>query len=267
MFGNHFYHKKVRKCVAMFGTLFNNLYVIRLNSSGASTSQIKVPLSYGPKRKFIERINEQADLTTDSKVAIKLPRMSFEITNFSYDANRQLQKIANFNRATPIGDRNSRQKFFVPVPYDIGFELNIYSKNQDDGLQVVEQILPFFNPQYSLTMKPFPTDFPDIKEDIQIILEGLNLSDDYEGSLEQRRTIVYTMSFQMKVNFYGPTQRTDIIRKSISNVFNQGAGSLDSDLSIETITITPNPTNTFGLADSDFGFNESIVINFDSAST
>ena len=102
MFGNHFYHKKVRKCVAMFGSLFNNLYVIRLNSSGASTSQIKVPLSYGPKNKFIERINEQPDLTTGSKVAIKLPRMSFEITSFSYDANRQLQKIANFNRATSI---------------------------------------------------------------------------------------------------------------------------------------------------------------------
>ena len=114
-------------------------------------------------------------------------------------------------------------------------------------------------------MKPFPTDFPDFKEDIQIILEGLNLSDDYVVSLEQRRTIIYTMSFQMKVNFYGPTQRSDIIRKAISNVFNQGAGALDSDLSIETITITPNPSSVS--PDSDFGFNESIVLNFDSAST
>ena len=119
MFGNHFYHKKVRKCVAMFGTLFNNLYVIRLNSSGASTSQIKVPLSYGPKRKFIERINEQPDLTTSSKVAIKLPRMSFEITNFSYDANRQLQKIANFNRAT--------QSFSEVVSNEISSQLSLWN--------------------------------------------------------------------------------------------------------------------------------------------
>ena len=121
----------------MFGSLFNNLYVIRKNSSGASISQIKVPLSYGPKSKFLERIREQPNLTTDSKVAIKLPRMSFEISSFTYDPNRQLQKIANFNRATVIDNVNQREKFFVPVPYNIGFELSIYAKNQDDGLQIV----------------------------------------------------------------------------------------------------------------------------------
>tara|TARA_B100000519_G_C14254952_1_gene444533 strand:- start:100 stop:897 length:798 start_codon:yes stop_codon:yes gene_type:complete len=263
MFGEHFYHSKVRKCVAMFGSLFNNLYVIRKNSSGASISQVKVPLSYGPRNKFIERIREQPNLTTDSKVAIKLPRMSFEITSFTYDSNRQLQKIANFNRATVIDNVNQREKFFVPVPYNIGFELSIYAKNQDDGLQIVEQIIPFFNPQYSLTMKPFAAEFPDIKEDIQIILTGLNLQDSYEGSLEDRRTIVYGLSFDLKCNFYGPTSRTDIIRKSIANVFNQQGGLRDSDVSIETITITPTPTNVG--PDSDFGFNETITFNFDSA--
>ncbi len=247
----------------MFGSLFNNLYVIRKNSSGASISQIKVPLSYGPKSKFLERIREQPNLTTDSKVAIKLPRMSFEISSFTYDPNRQLQKIANFNRATVIDNVNQREKFFVPVPYNIGFELSIYSKNQDDGLQIVEQIIPFFNPQYSLTMKPFAAEFPDIKEDIQIILTGLNLQDSYEGSLEDRRTIVYSLSFDLKCNFYGPTSRTDIIRKSIANVFEQSGGLNDSDVSIETITITPTPSNVG--PDSDFGFNETIIFNFDSA--
>tara|TARA_Y100000004_G_scaffold62817_1_gene70367 strand:+ start:949 stop:1749 length:801 start_codon:yes stop_codon:yes gene_type:complete len=264
MFGDHFYHKKIRKSVAMFGSLFNNLYVIRLNSSGASTSQLKVPLSYGPKSKFLERIREQPDLTTDSKVAIKLPRMSFEITSISYDPSRQLSKIANFNRSSPItGDVSTRNKFFVPVPYNIGFSLAVYAKNQDDALQVVEQILPFFNPQYSLTMKPFPSDYPNIKEDIQIILEGLSFDDSYEGTVESRRTIIYTLTFLMKIQFYGPTNRSDIIRKAISNVYNQGAGLKDSDVAIETITVTPDPTNVS--PDSDFGFNETFVLNFDSA--
>lgn len=266
MFGSHFYHQKVRKCVAMFGALFNNIYVIRKNSSGASTSQLKVPLAYGSKNKFIERIKEMPDLVTDTKVAIKLPRMSFEISSFQYDGQRQLQKVANFNKASGIAnDVVQRKKFYVPVPYNIGFDLAMYAKNQDDALQIVEQIIPYFNPQYSLTMKPFPADFPDIKEDVQIILDNVQLSDDYEGALESRRTIVYTLSFTMKVNFYGPTSKGDIIRKSIANIYNKGAGALDSDVSIETITITPNPADVS--PDSDFGFNESIVFNYDSASS
>ena len=122
MFGTHFYHQKVRKCVALFGALFNNIYVLRKDSNGNVVSQVKVPLSYAPKRKFLERIRENPDLTTDTKVAVKLPRMSFEITSMAYDATRQLTKVSNF--ATLGTASTNRQKFYSPVPYNIAFQLN-----------------------------------------------------------------------------------------------------------------------------------------------
>ena len=181
MFGTHFYHQKLRKSVAVFGTLFSDLYVIRSNSSGQVISQVKVPLSYAPQRKFLDRIRSQPDLLEDSKVAVKLPRMSFEITTIAYDPARQLQKTNNFTQSgSGYGNRN---KFYSFVPYNVGFQLSIYAKNQDDALQIVEQILPYFNPQYVLTMKPF-ADYPDIKEDIPIALVGVDFADDYENALE-----------------------------------------------------------------------------------
>jgi len=263
MFGTHFYHQKVRKCVALFGALFNNIYVIRSNSSGQVTSQIKVPLSYAPKQKYLERIRENPDLDTDSKVAIKLPRMSFEILSFAYDNQRQLTKISNFNT---IGTSNTnRQKFYSPVPYTINFQLNVYAKSQDDALQIVEQIIPTFNPQYTLTIKPFATEYPGFKEDIPIVIQGLSFSDDYDASLEQRRTIIYTLDFEMKVSFYGPINTGEIIRNSIVDIYLQENGLADSDIKLERISVIPNPTSTIGLADSDFGFTTTIDLTYDSA--
>ena len=158
MFGTHFYHEKTKKAVAIFGRLFNNIYVLRKNSSGAVISQLKVPLSYAPKQKYLERIRENPDLTNDTKVAIKLPRMSFEITSIAYDNARQLAKSSAFkNEGTSV---STRQKFFTPVPYSINFQLNAYAKSQDDALQIVEQILPTFNPQYTITIKPFANQYP-----------------------------------------------------------------------------------------------------------
>ena len=263
MFGTHFYHQKVRKCVALFGALFNNIYVIRSNSSGQVTSQIKVPLSYAPKQKYLERIRENPDLDTDSKVAIKLPRMSFEILSFAYDNQRQLTKISNFNT---IGTSNTnRQKFYSPVPYTINFQLNVYAKSQDDALQIVEQIIPTFNPQYTLTIKPFATEYPGFKEDIPIVIQGLSFSDDYDASLEQRRTIIYTLDFEMKVSFYGPINTGEIIRNSIIDIYLQENGLADSDIKLERISVIPDPTSTIGLADSDFGFTTTIDLTYDSA--
>ena len=155
MFGGHFYHSKTKKAVALFGRLFNNIYVVRQNSSGAVISQLKVPLSYAPKQKYLERIRENPNLSEDQQVAIKLPRMSFEITSIAYDAQRQLAKVGNFTTTSSTGVVSNRQKFFTPVPYSINFQLNAYAKSQDDALQIVEQILPTFNPQYALTIKPF----------------------------------------------------------------------------------------------------------------
>lgn len=246
MFGTHFYHKKIRKAVAAFGTMFNNIYVIRHNSAGQSISQVKVPLSYAPKQKYLERIREQGDLDNDTKVALKLPRMSFEIVSFTYDQSRQLQKTNNFFQS---GTNTTRNRFYSFVPYSINFQLNIYAKSQDDALQMVEQILPFFNPQYTLTMKPFE-DFPDIKEDIPITAVGVNFADDYEGSLESRRIINYSIDFDMKINLYGPVAETGVITKAITNVYD-----IDGN-QIQRITGVPDPTTITG--DSDFGFNINI---------
>ena len=130
MFGTHFYHSKTKKAVALFGRLFNNIYVIRKNSSGAVISQLKVPLSYAPKQKYLERIRENPNLNEDTQVAIKLPRMSFEITSISYDAQRQLAKVGNFTTISSTGDTTKRQKFFNPVPYSINFQLNAYANHK-----------------------------------------------------------------------------------------------------------------------------------------
>lgn len=261
MFGTYFYHEKIRKSVALFGRLFNNIYVIRKNSSGGVLNQLKVPLSYAPRQKFLERIRENPELLGDTKVAIKLPRMSFEITSFTYDNTRQLTKLSNFVAAG--SSIQQRQKFYSPVPYNINFQLNIFAKNQDDALQIVEQILPTFNPQYTLTIKPFPSEYPDFKEDIPIIIQSLSFQDDYEGAMEQRRSIIYTIDFEMKVAFYGPVAEADIIRLSKAQIFLQDQGKgLDSDVLLETLTTTPNPTGVIGMPDSDFGFNTDISLAF-----
>tara|TARA_B100001175_G_C19394632_1_gene583189 strand:- start:104 stop:898 length:795 start_codon:yes stop_codon:yes gene_type:complete len=264
MFGTWFYHQRLRKSVAVFGTLFNNLFVLRKDGSGKVLSQVKVPLSYAPSRKYLERIRENPDLDTQTKVAIKLPRMSFEIISIQYDAGRQLQKTNTFQQS---GSTNAlRNKFYTFVPYNIGFQLNIYTKTQDDALQLVEQILPFFNPQYTITIKPFTT-FPNVKEDIPIALTGVDFQDDFEGALEQRRTIIYTLTFDMRINFYGPIAEAKVIRTAETNMFDINRGLRDSDMQVSKFRTRPNPFNVS--ADSDFGFNDSAdynyLFNFDSS--
>lgn len=260
MFGTWFYHKRVRTAVSVFGSLFNNIYILRQNSAGETISQVKVPLSYAPRRNFIERLSEMINgEEAERKVAIKLPRMSFEITAMNYDAQRQLPKTNMFTKS--IADDNTRKtKFYSAVPYNISFQLNIYAKSQDDALQVVEQILPYFSPQYSVTVKPF-SDHTDILEDVPIVLNGVSFQDDYEGPLEQRRTIIYSLDFEMKVSFYGPERKGEIIRQVNTNLFNQDAGLVDSDVFLSNIQITPSPSNVN--PDSDYGFN---IVYLDSAS-
>lgn len=263
----HFYHERIRKSVAMFGSLFNNIYVIRKNSSNQVISQARVPLSYAPSTSFLDRIRENADLVNDTKVAIKLPRMSFEITSFQYDSQRQLQKVNNLNKGTG----QTRNKIYTFTPYIIGFQLNVYAKTQDDALQIVEQIIPYFNPQYTLTIKPF-SDYSDIKEDVPITLNGLTYSDAYEGSLDNRRIIQYTLDFTMLANFYGPLTETAIIKKSIVDFYttsslrdSDGTGiytTIDSDGAFayfspsSRITVEPNPLDAS--PDSDYGFTTNI---------
>jgi len=262
MFGTYFYHQRIRKSVAVFGSLFNNLYVTRQNSSGATISQVKVPLSYAPKRNFLERIRDSLDgEAAERQVAIKLPRMSFEIINITYDSTRQLSKINNFNLSSATGN-GFRSKFYAPVPYNVNFQLNIYAKSHDDALQVVEQIIPYFNPQYTLTIKPIEG-FDTIKEDSQVILQAVSFTDDYEGSVEQRRSIIYTLDFEMKIAFYGPVSDGSIIRQADVNLYEMNSGLSDSDTYIGKVRVVPNPADAS--PDSDYGFTTTIFGALDSA--
>ena len=247
MFGTHFYHKRVRTAVSVFGSLFNNLHVLRANSSGEIISQVKVPLSYAPKRNFIQRLAEMSKgEEAERKVAIKLPRMSFEINQMAYEKARQLPKVNRVQNECE-NDITKRYKMFTSGPYDVSFQLSIYAKSQDDALQVVEQIIPYFAPQYTVTIKPF-SDFPDIKEDVPVVLEGVSFEDTFEGALEQRRTIVYNLDFTMKIAFYGPNVEQGIIREVNNNLYIMG----DSDTFYTNINITPTPVGVS--PDSDYGF-------------
>ena len=247
MFGNHFYYQRIRKSVATFGALFNNLSIIRKNSAGGVISTVRVPLAYAPREKYLDRIKENPDLQADTMTAIKLPRMSFEIVNFQYDSTRM---VAKTNKPFAITDENglSRKVFYSGVPYNIFFQLNIYARSHDDALQVVEQIVPYFSPQYNLTVKPFD-DYPEIKEDVPLTLQTTSFSDDFESVLEQRRTIIYSLEFEMKTMFYGPIGTSNIIREVQTNFYLMG----DSDTPVSEFVISPDPVNVS--PDSDFGFN------------
>jgi len=250
MFGTHFYHKRVRTAVSVFGSLFNNIHVIRQNKAGGVISQIKVPLAYAQRRQFLSRIEEmEQGQDAERKVAIKLPRMSFEITNMVYDAARQLPKMNAFTSAVNNSVVN-RQKLYSATPYIVSFQLNVYAKNQDDALQIVEQILPYFSPQYTVTVKPF-ADIPTLKEDVPIALGSVVMYDDFEGELQTRRTIIYSLDFDMKILLHGPVNSDGekIIRDVRTNYFLQTA---DSDQYLHTTVQTPEP-NTVSV-DSDYGF-------------
>jgi len=250
MFGTHFYHQRIRKSVATFGALFNNLNVIRKNAAGNVISTVRVPLAYAPREKYLDRIRENPDLEDNTMTAIKLPRMSFEIVNFQYDGTRMVGKTNQFSKASPTTVQN-RKIFYAGVPYNIFFQLNVYARSHDDALQIVEQIVPYFGPQYNLTVKPFE-DYPEVKEDVPLTLQSTSFSDDFESVLEQRRTIIYTLEFEMKTMFYGPIGDSKIIRSVQTNFYLQG-GTGDSDTHISAFVTSPDPVNVN--ADSDYGFN------------
>jgi hypothetical protein len=198
MFGDHFYHAQIRRMVSAFGTLFNNIEVHKQDAGGNLLQKIKVPLSYGPRQKFLARIEERTSLD-DTKLGIKMPRMSFEITSLTYDSSVAIQKGNVIS--VPTSDVGVVKSVRGPIPYRMGIQLNILARNQDDALQILEQILPFFQPDYTVTIKDVPE--IGIKSDIPIVLQGVTMNDDYEGDFETRRSIVYTLDFETRVKFYG----------------------------------------------------------------
>ena len=196
MLGTYFYHEILRKTVIGFGTLFNNIHIRHKTDGGGNFSVMKVPLAYGPMQKFLARIQQQPDL--DRETAISLPRISFEMGGIQYDPSRKTGLAQTF--LTKSG--TNAKKVYMPVPYNVGFELSIMSKLSDDALQILEQIIPYFQPSFNITVNLVES--IGEKKDIPIVLESVNYSDSYEGGFDSRRILIYTLAFTAKTYLFGP---------------------------------------------------------------
>ena len=198
MLGTYYYHEIMRKTIVAFGTLFNQIYIRHDDRSGNTYSDLKVPLAYGPSQKFLARLEQQEDL--NKPVQITLPRMSFEMNNIQYDSTRKVGITQTFKAV----DKNTSavKKVFMPVPYNVGFELNILTKLNDDALQIVEQILPYFQPSFNVTIDLI--DSIGEKRDVPVVLDSISFQDDYEGDFSTRRALIYTLRFTAKTYLFGP---------------------------------------------------------------
>ena len=226
MFGTYFYNETIKRCVSVFGTLFNNIQYKRVKADGTVLTTGIVPISYGPAQKFLERLQEEPDLNDNNRSAISLPRMAFEITGFEYDAQRQQNKLIRSvkNQYESDGTRGFQ---YAPAPYNLNFTLSILTKNMSEALQIVEQILPYFQPEYTVTMKIVDS-MPDHR-DVPIVLQSVAMSDDYEGGFEDRRIIEYTLDFQMKTYFFGPIYTGNLIKNVVERDYvSAGNGSFTS---------------------------------------
>jgi len=247
MLGQQFYHETMRKVVVAFGTIFNNINLVRKDNSGNIVQTMKVPLAYGPREKFLVRLREDADLT--KQVAVTLPRIGFEIKNLTYDPTRKLNRVQKFKKVKGAKS-NQLDTQYMPVPYNLEFELYVMAKQSEDALQIVEQILPYFQPDYTITLN----DMADmgIKRDIPLILNSVGYEDSYEGEFAARRAIIYTMGFTAKFYLYGPVTSTSVIKTVQADQYSDMPDK--SPRREQRYTVTPTPATAD--ADDDFGFNE-----------
>ena len=251
MLGQQFYHETMRNVIVAFGTLFNNIHLVRKNNSGTVAQTMKVPLAYGPRQKWLTRLDADANL--DSKVAITLPRMGFEIQNLSYDPSRKMNRVQKFKKVkSATSDSNKLDTQYMPVPYNLDIELYAMAKNSDDALQIVEQILPYFQPDYTLTIKDM-TDM-GIKRDVPIVLNTVNYEDNYRGDFGERRAIIYTLGFTSKFYLYGPVTSSKVIKTV--QVDQYANLQTEAPKREQRYTVTPDPTSAE--ADDDFGFSETV---------
>jgi len=209
---------------------------------------MKVPLAYGPKQKFLARLEQNAD-PTNKRVQITLPRISFEINSIDYDASR---KVSPTQKVTVVSSTDKSKTAYMPVPYNLGFELAIISKNQEDGLEILEQILAFFQPSYNLPMKLVP-DLDETK-DVPVVLNSVAYEDEYEGNFSTRRAIIYTLNFTVKTYIYGPVSESTTITKVITDAYTStNVATAPREV---RYTVVPDPITAD--ADDDFGFGETI---------
>ena len=267
MLGQYYYHEILRKTIIGFGTLFNNIQLRHQDANGNDISAIKVPLAYGPAQKFLARIEKGK--TNERDIAITLPRMSFEMTGIEYDATRKTGITQTFK--TTMKPSGSLKKVFMPVPYTLQFSLSIFTKLNDDALQIIEQILPYFQPSFNITIDLVSS--IGEKRDIPVTLNNISFSDEYEGDFTTRRALIYTLTFSAKTQLFGAIADSPdgIIKKVMVDIY-QDTNTRTARKSVR-YTTTPkakkdyNDDGAITAADDplveagdDFGFNETTSI-------
>ena len=251
MFGNYFYNESMRRMTIGFGQIFNNIQIKRKDDTGKVIQTIRVPLAYGPKEKFLVRLDQQSSLN-NREFAITLPRMGFEISNITYDPTRKLTRIQKFKQVKSNKDGKILDFNYTPVPYNISYNLYSFTASAEAGLQIIEQILPFFQPDFTVTINAIPD--LNIKRDIPIILNSVNYEDTYSGDFQTRRAVIYTLNFTAKTYLFGPSTSQKVIKTVQTDQYS------DTDRVNKAresrIIVVPSPTTAD--ADDDFGFTTTI---------
>lgn len=259
MFGTPFYFSLIRKYVILVGTLFNNIKITRTDSSGNVTSLLKVPITYGPKDKMLARVIQDPSIDRPS-ATIPLPAISFEMGAMKYDGARKLNTIGRI--AAKDADNASKLKYqYNPVPYNIQFKVFIYAKNAEDGTKIIEQILPYFTPDWTSTVNLIPE--MNVNMDIPVVLNNIGYSDNYDKNFVDRRAIVWELDLMLKGYLYGPVRKSNIIKFVNTNFYvptnEYIADAVGNTALAEKMTIQPgldanaSPINYFGGPNSDTG--------------
>jgi len=285
MFGHKFYHSTLRKYVIMIGNMFNDIEVARTDSSGNIVQTIAVPIAYGPKQKWLARVTAFPDFN-DQKFAVTLPRIGFEMTSLNYAPERRLNSLQNHYKLSAT-DSKALKAMYSPVPYDIEFSVYILVKNAEDGTQILEQILPFFTPEFMSTMRLIPE--MDLSLDVPTILTSVSSEDVYDGNFEERRALTWQLDFTVKGYVFPPVRdRSGLIKSStinlnipniafdnqtvttgISNNVISNTEPLGNVFTRPALKADGTPTSNAALsvpisqidADDDFGFSTSITEN------
>lgn len=245
----HFYHRSIRKTVVAFGTLFNDLEIIRFNKDDIPKERFKIPISYGGKEKYINRVTSDPTLT--KSIGTTVPRMAFLLTGMTYDATRkQISTLRNFTTNAAGSGINSQ---YVPVPFNFTFDLSIFVRNTEDGTQILEQILPFFTPDFTLTVD-FIGDM-DHRYDLPVILDSIVSNTDYEGDLQTTRLITWDLSFTVKGYIWPPVNGIGIIKNVNTNIFNNP--NMNANTQIVNVNVVPDPIDAE--PDDEYGFAETIT--------
>ena len=239
MFGQSFYFETIRKYIIYFGTLMNDIHITREDANGNLHSVLKVPLTYAPKDKMLARIS--ADPNLDRDTALQLPRMSFELTNLFYDGLRKLKTQGRVVKKDIANDPNKHSYQYNPVPYNLNFTLYVYVKNAEDGTKIIEQILPYFAPEWNASLNIIPE--LGIVKDIPIQVMSVRSEDDYEGDFSQRRALIWTIDFMMKGYLWGPIKTAPIIKFANSNFYVGSSTDINDDVGntdpISRVTVQP----------------------------